>query len=86
MGRKDRERFLRIKEANPGYQGFRGAATVTAPPPPPAPVTESVTCSVCGRRRNVNVDSIPEDRSAYVCLRCQADQEQEPAEAEAGNS
>ena len=43
MGRKDRERFLRLKEANPDYQGFRGAATVTAPPPPPAPLTESVT-------------------------------------------
>ena len=27
MGRKDRERFLRLKEANPGYEGFRGAAT-----------------------------------------------------------
>ena len=71
MGRKDRERFLRLKEANPDYQGFRGAATVETAAPPPPPATESVTCSVCNRRRNVNVDSIPEDRSAYVCLRCQ---------------
>ena len=71
MGRKDRERFMRLKEANPDYQGFRGAATVTAPPRPPQPTTESVTCSVCNRRRNVNVDSLPEDRNAYVCLRCQ---------------
>ena len=75
MGRKDRERFLRLKESNPDYQGFRGAATVVAPPPLPAPVTESVTCSVCNRRRNVNVDSLPEDRSAYVCLRCQEEQQ-----------
>lgn len=75
MGRKDRERFLRLKEANPDYLGFRGAATVTAPPPPPAPLTESVTCSVCSRRRNVNVNSLPEDRSAYVCLRCQDEQQ-----------
>ena len=74
MGRKDRERFFRLREANPGYQGFRGAATVTAPPPPPAPVTESVTCSVCNRRRNVSVDTLPEDRSAYVCLRCREEQ------------
>ena len=71
MGRKDRERFLRLKSDNPEYQGFRGAATVSAPPPPPAPVTESVTCSTCGRKRNVNVDTLPEDRSTYVCIRCQ---------------
>jgi transposase len=77
MGRKDRERFLRLKEANPDYQGFRGAETVVAPSQPPPPATESVTCSVCNRRRNVTVDSLPEDRSAYVCLRCQ--EEQQPA-------
>ncbi len=76
MGRKDRERFIRLKEANPDYQGFRGSATTTVAPPPPL-VTESVTCSVCSRRRNVNVDSLPEDRNAYVCLRCQ--EEQQPA-------
>ena len=75
MGRKDRERFLRLRAENPDYQGFRGAATVSAPPPPPAPVTESVTCSVCGRKRNVNVDTIPEDRSSFVCIRCQENQE-----------
>lgn len=69
MGRKDRERFLRLKEANPAYQGFRGATA--APPPPPAPLTEPATCSVCHRRRNVNVANLPPDRSAYVCLRCQ---------------
>ncbi len=74
MGRKDRERFLRRKEANPDYQGFRGADTVVAAPAPPQPATESVTCSSCGRRRNVNVDTLPEDRSTFVCLRCQEEQ------------
>ena len=74
MGRKDRERFMRLKEANPDYQGFRGAATVTVAQPPPQLATKSVTCSVCNRRRNVNVDNLPEDRSAYVCLRCQEEQ------------
>jgi transposase len=73
MGRRDRERFLRIKAENPDYQGFRGAEAVA--PPPPAPVTESVTCSVCNRRRNVNVDSLPDDRSTYVCLRCQEEEQ-----------
>ena len=71
MGRKDRERFLRLKDANPDYSGFRGAETVTAPTPPPPPVTESVTCSSCGRKRNVSVDTLPEDRSSFVCIRCQ---------------
>ena len=75
MGRKDRERFLRMKTENPDYEGFRGAASVTASLPPPAPETESVTCSVCNRRRNVNVDSLPEDRSKYVCLRCQEEEQ-----------
>ena len=74
MGRKDRERFMQLKEANPDYQGFRGAGTVTAAAPPPMPATESVTCSVCNRRRNVNVDNLPEDRSTYVCLRCQEEE------------
>lgn len=74
MGRKDRDRFMRLKEANPDYQGFRGAATVTLPARPPQPATEPVTCSVCDRRRNVSVDSLPEDRGSYVCLRCQEQQ------------
>ena len=75
MGRKDRERFLRLREANPDYLGYRGADTVDVAAPPPPPATESVTCTICNRRRNVNVDSIPEDRGVYVCLRCQEDQQ-----------
>ena len=74
MGRKDRERFMRMKEANPDYQGFRGSATVMVAPTRSATATESVTCSVCNRRRNVNVENLPEDRSTYVCLRCQGEQ------------
>ena len=70
--RKDRERFQRMKEQNPGYVGFRGNDMVVAAPPP-APVLESVVCSICQRRRNVPVDTLPEDRAEYVCLRCQGD-------------
>jgi len=77
LGRKDRERFLRLRESDSDYVGFRGrhrsgspeAENVTAKPPPPA--TETVVCSVCGRKRNVASDSLPEDIAAYVCLRCQ---------------
>jgi hypothetical protein len=74
--RKDRERFLRLKQQNPNYTGFRGDST--APADPPAPL-ESVTCSVCRRKRNVPVDSLPQDRSTFVCLQCQERQaESEP--------
>ena len=66
--RKDLERFLRIKQDNPSYQGFRGANTVTEKAPS---ALESVTCSVCGRKRNVASDTIPEDRDNFVCMRCQ---------------
>ena len=71
MGRKDRERFLRLREGNPDYTGYRGLNTVTTRAP--SPIMETVVCSSCNRRRNVDRDSLPEDRSTYVCLRCQDD-------------
>ncbi len=70
--RKDRERFQRMKDQNPEYMGFRGADTVVAEPTSP-PALESIVCSVCQRRRNVPIDTLPEDRAEYVCLRCQDD-------------
>ena len=79
MGRKDRERYLRLKNENPGYQGFRGLDTVTTKA---EPAMETVVCSTCSRRRNVASDTLPEDRSTYVCLQCQEDQQEAPAEAE----
>ncbi len=69
--RKDRDRFHRLKEQNPNYTGYRGANTVTAAPSAPL---ESVTCSVCRRRRNVPADTLPQDREAFVCLQCQEQQ------------
>ena len=73
--KKDLERFQRLKAQNPDYAGFRGADTA---PPRPEEVLEPVVCSVCNRRRNVAVSSLPEDRNAFVCLRCQ-DQEEAAA-------
>ena len=68
--RKDQERFARLKAQNPGYQGFRGPNTQTEKP---ADDLETVVCSVCNRKRNVASDSLPEDISTFVCLRCQED-------------
>ena len=69
--RKDMERFLRRKQQNTDYVGFRGMGPVAAP----APVAlESVVCSVCQRKRNVEVDTLPEDRSTFVCMNCQETQ------------
>ena len=66
--RKDAERFRRLQEQNSAYVGFRGANTA---PARPAPTMETVVCSVCNRKRNVDSHSLPANRSEYVCLRCQ---------------
>ncbi len=68
--RKDMERYLRRKQQNADYVGFRGG-TVAAPVPI---ALESVVCSVCQRKRNVEVDTLPEDRSTFVCMNCQVAQ------------
>lgn len=70
--RKDQERYQRLKEQKPGYVGFRGANT---PPPKSSDALETVTCAVCNRKRNVAVDSLPDDRNSFVCLSCQEEQE-----------
>ena len=67
--RKDRERYLRLKQQNPDYAGFRGGGALAAQPP--QPVLETVVCSVCQRKRNVPASTLPDDRSSYVCLSCQ---------------
>ena len=65
--RKDQERYRRLKQANPDYQGFRGAEAA----PKKAESLETVVCSVCRRKRNVASGTLPADRDSYVCLRCQ---------------
>ncbi len=66
--RKDRERFAALKSNNPHYQGFRGYGLGTPGPSPEALVT--LTCTVCGRRRNVSQETAREERESYVCLSC----------------
>ena len=64
------ERLQRLKEQNPGYVGFRGANTLTVKA---TVALESVVCSVCQRKRNVPSDTLPEDKTSYVCLNCRPD-------------
>ena len=71
MGRKDRDRFQRLRESNPGYVGYRGPDALTMPVRSSESETETVICVVCQRKRNVVSDSLPEDVSTFVCLRCQ---------------
>ena len=49
--RKDRDRLLQKRRVNPDYAGFRGYDK--EPGRPGQTPMQSVTCSVCGRRRNV---------------------------------
>ena len=73
MGRKDRERFQRLRDSTPDYVGYRGKGTAAVPAP--LPETETVVCALCNRKRNGDSDNLPEDVSTFVCLRCQEDAE-----------
>jgi len=80
--RKDRERFLAQKHRNPDYTGFRGQG---APEPSQAPTTEAVTCSRCGRKRNVTADVVAQAQKEgqYICSICQDElAAQQPASTE----
>ena len=68
--RKDRERFLAEKAQDPNYQGFRGY-DYNPPAPPAAPPSVAITCSSCGRRRNVSSEIAQAEGDGYVCLSCQ---------------
>lgn len=68
MSRKDRMRFQRLRETDPDYAGFRGLLNPTVRTP--SSETGTVTCSICERKRNVAITSLPEDISEFVCLRC----------------
>ena len=67
--RKDRERFLQLKQQNAGYLGFRGGASAAVSAP--APELVSVLCSVCRRKRNVPVESVAGAGEDFICIPCQ---------------
>ena len=66
--RKDRERFEAMKGLDPDYRGFRGARD--EPTRPGKTPLEAVTCSVCGRKRNVPRGVAMEEGARYVCATC----------------
>jgi hypothetical protein len=69
--RKDRERVEAMRGLNPDYKGFRGHGS--EPSRSGNAPLEAVTCSVCGRKRNVPRGVAIAQGDAYVCSRC-ADQ------------
>ena len=72
--RKDRERFAALKRVNPDYKGFRGYLR-EAENRDRTPL-EAMTCTVCGRKRNVPAGIALEQRDRFVCQSCQdADKE-----------
>ena len=75
---KDRERFLAQRRLNPDYVGFRG---YDSPAQTSGPPLEKVTCSSCGRVRNVPVGVAAEHSDDYVCATCQEESEEEPEES-----
>ena len=72
--KKDRERFLAMKQLNPNYQGFRGQGVDSATPDN-VPL-QSMTCSVCGKKRNVPTEVALEEGEGYVCLSCREEEAQ----------
>jgi hypothetical protein len=78
---KDRERFLAMQRLNPEYQGFRGHGQ--EPTRQGNTPLQTMTCSVCGRRRNVAMGIALEQGDDYICLSCQeaAGEEDEPEDA-----
>lgn len=60
---------MAMKQLNPDYLGYRGSS-------PPEAVSsrealQTVTCSECGRKRNVPTNVATEHSEDYVCATCQ---------------
>jgi DNA-directed RNA polymerase subunit RPC12/RpoP len=63
-----------MQRLNPDYVGFRGYDNPAESSGPPL---EKVTCSRCGRVRNVPVGVAAERGDDYVCATCQEELEEE---------
>lgn len=65
---KDRQRYEAMKRLNPNYPGFRGH--YREPDQPGQTPLESLTCTICGRKRNVPLGVAVEQGERYVCQSC----------------
>ena len=66
--RKDRERLEAMRRLDPDYGGFRGFGN--EPDKAGKTPLEPVTCTICGRKRNVPRGIAVEERETYVCATC----------------
>ena len=66
--RKDRERLEAMRRLDPDYSGFRGFDR--EPSRPGRTPLEPVTCSICGRKRNVPRGVAAEQGDRFVCMSC----------------
>jgi hypothetical protein len=58
-----------MKRLDPDYKGFRGSQE--EPDRPGNTPLEAVTCTVCGRKRNIPRGVAVEQRDTYICASCQ---------------
>ncbi len=67
--RKDQQRYEAMKHLNPDYKGFRGHGV--EPDQPGQTPLQAITCTVCGRKRNVPLGVAVAEDEQYVCQQCQ---------------
>ena len=77
--RKDRERVEAMRGLDPDYRGFRGHGS--EPSRAGNAPLEPVTCSVCGRKRNVPRGVAIAGGDSYVCSSCTDEAGEASAEA-----
>jgi len=66
--RKDRDRLEAMRRLDPDYKGFRGSGV--EPSRPGNVPLEAVTCTICGRKRNVPRGVAQEQGDRYLCISC----------------
>ena len=66
--KKDRQRYEAMKSLNPDYKGFRGLHM--EPDRPGQTPLVALTCTVCGRKRNIPLGVAAEQGERYVCQTC----------------